>query len=470
MSAEWTITGLTYDRNKVERRVDGNNRQVRCPVLFSAQCASFNCFMASEVNLSMEGRLIWEKSPRSFIDAEEKETQKGRNEHSIVASALTDSEVLELLNTEAYIKLSRMEIADNKEDQLRYLEKLNLIKKSGSTYEIPLFSAYLLARNISDFSQLARKRVRIVSYGGNDNLSPVICDIEFKDGIVGAFASVFKEVVRLVPRHEKIDSESGRRLIEFSIPQAVIREALSNAFAHQDLSFEGDGIVIEIFKNRVEISNSGKPVLDQLHFLDGAPAIKNERVFAEMKNLGLVAGQGFGWRKIVKELESRCLPAPEIKAREKSITVTLWFEKPLKLLSLDQRNWTVYLHTVLRYLLNEPANNASLRQRLNLPESKSSTVSKLFRQAAEGGLVKPFDKHSSNKTKRYVPAWSQDSSRIPVKTKDYEELKLEEEKTRNSQNPSSNKAFIDQEDEQLIQKAQQRLKEQGSIRVKIKDL
>lgn len=195
-------------------------------------------------------------------------------------------------------------------------------------------------------------------------MSPAICDIEFKEGIVEAFPSVFKEVVRLIPRHEKIDSGSGRRLIEFSIPQAVIREVLSNAFAHQDLSSEEDGIVIEIFKNRVEITNSGKPVLDQLHFLDGAPTIKNKRVFTEMKNLGLVDGQGYGWRKIVKELESRSLPAPEIKIRKNSITVTIWFEKPLKLLSLDQRNWTVYLHTVLRYLLNEPANNASLRQRL----------------------------------------------------------------------------------------------------------
>ena len=57
-----------------------------------------------------------------------------------------------------------------------------------------------------------------------------------------------------------------------------------------------------------------------------------------MKNLGLVDGQGYGWRKIVKELESRSLPAPEIKIRKNSITVTIWFEKPLKLLSLDQRN------------------------------------------------------------------------------------------------------------------------------------
>ena len=430
MSAEWTITGLTYDREKAERTLDNNNRQASCSVLFSAQCASFNYFMASEVNLSMEGPLIWEKSPRSFIDVEEKEAPEGRNERSIVASALSGLEVLRLLNTEAYVRLSRMEIADNKEEQLRYLEKFGLIKKSGSAYELPLFSAYLLARNLSDFNQLAKKRVRIVSYGGNDNLSPAICDIEFKEGIVEAFPSVFKEVVRLIPRHEKIDSGSGRRLIE-------------------------------IFKNRVEITNSGKPVLDQLHFLDGAPTIKNKRVFTEMKNLGLVDGQGYGWRKIVKELESRSLPAPEIKIRKNSITVTIWFEKPLKLLSLDQRNWTVYLHTVLRYLLNEPANNASLRQRLNLPESKSSTVSKLFRQAAEGGLVKPFDKHSSNKTKKYLPAWSQASSRIPVKTKDYDKLKLEEEKTNNSQNSLSNKAFIGQEDDQLIQKARQRLKELG---------
>lgn len=468
--AEWTITGLTYDRDKAERKVDGSDPQVSSPVLFSAQCASFSCFMASEVNLSMEVPLIWEKSPQSFLDTEEKDAREGRNELSIVASALSGSEVLELLNTEAYLRLSRNEIANNKVDQLLYLEKLGLIKKSGSAYELPLFSAYLLARNISDFNKLARKRVRIVSYGGNDNLSPVICDIEFKEGIVKAFPSVIKEVVRLIPRHEKIDSESGRRLVEFSIPQAVIRELLSNAFAHQDLFSEGDGVVIEIFQNRVEITNSGRPVLDPLHFLDGGPAIKNEKIFAEMKNLGLVDGQGYGWRKIVKELESRSLPVPEIKVRKNSITVTLWFEKPLKLLSLDKRNWTVYLHTVLKYLLSEPANNASLRQRLNLPESKSSTVSKLFRQAAEGGLVKPFDQHSSNKTKKYVPAWSQDSSRIPVKTKNYEKLKLEEEKTKNSQNPSSNKAFIDQEDEQLIQKARQRLKEQGSVRVRIEDL
>ena len=57
MGAKWTITGLTYDRDKAERRVDGNNPQVSCPVLFSAQCASFTCFMTSDINPSMERSL-----------------------------------------------------------------------------------------------------------------------------------------------------------------------------------------------------------------------------------------------------------------------------------------------------------------------------------------------------------------------------------------------------------------------------
>lgn len=55
-------------------------------------------------------------------------------------------------------------------------------------------------------------------------------------------------------------------------------------------------------------------------------------------------------------------------------------------------------------------------------------------------------------------------------SKDFEKQKLEGEKAKNTQNPSSNTAFIDDGDEQLIQKAQQRLKELGSIRVRIDGL
>lgn len=44
MGAKWTITGLTYDRDKAERRVDGNNPQVSCPVLFSCSVCQLYLF------------------------------------------------------------------------------------------------------------------------------------------------------------------------------------------------------------------------------------------------------------------------------------------------------------------------------------------------------------------------------------------------------------------------------------------
>lgn len=160
---------------------------------------------------------------------------------------------------------------------------------------------------------------------------------------------------------------------------------------------------VEIFKNRIEVSNPGMPLLEPLRFMDERPISRNERLVKEMRPLGLSEDRGRGWDKIVNSIEERALPAPEIKVRNNSITVTLWFDKPINLLSLEEKNWTVYLHTVLKHLLNEPANNTSLRKRLNLPESKTSTVSKLYKQATESGLVKPFDKSASNKLKKYVP-------------------------------------------------------------------
>lgn len=365
------------------------------------------------------------KPPRAFVrdgssnvpledrkEHEKKLWNKLQNIHyedTIVASELSGPEVLALLNIGQYCRLSNLEIGKDARDILSHLEKHKLIKKSGMNYEVPLSTAYLLASNLSEFPQLESKYVRIISYDGNNNLSPAISDEEIHEGVAEAFQLVYQKVLSLIPRNERIDQESGRRLVEYAIPTLAIREALINAFVHQDFSVNGSRIFIEIFKNRIDISNPGRPLLEPLRFLDERPVSRNEKLVREMRNLGLAEDRGSGWDKIVNAIELHALPAPEIKVRQNSITVSLWYDKPLKLLSLEERNWTVYLHTVLKYLLNEPANNASLRQRLNLPESKSSTVSKLFRQATEGGLVKPFDKESSNKTKRYVPIWSQEN-------------------------------------------------------------
>ena len=50
-------------------------------------------------------------------------------------------------------------------------------------------------------------------------------------------------------------------------PQAIIRELIANAIIHQDLSMTGSEIKIEVYDNRVEITNPGKSVIDLWRFM-----------------------------------------------------------------------------------------------------------------------------------------------------------------------------------------------------------
>jgi ATP-dependent DNA helicase RecG len=66
-----------------------------------------------------------------------------------------------------------------------------------------------------------------------------------------------------------------------------------------------------------------------------------------------------------------------------------------------------FWHCVLRYINNKRMTNASLRDRFKLDESKSESVSKVIRQAMDGGKIRPLDPtRSSKKFASYIPWWA----------------------------------------------------------------
>ena len=44
-------------------------------------------------------------------------------------------------------------------------------------------------------------------------------------------------------------------------PEVALREFVANALIHQDLSISGAGPMVEIFENRIEITNTGEPLI-----------------------------------------------------------------------------------------------------------------------------------------------------------------------------------------------------------------
>ena len=64
----------------------------------------------------------------------------------------------------------------------------------------------------------------------------------------------------MIPTKEVIIN--GLREKQTAYPAIAIREAVANALVHQDFSVSGAGPTIEIFPDRMEITNPGIPLVD----------------------------------------------------------------------------------------------------------------------------------------------------------------------------------------------------------------
>lgn len=111
-------------------------------------------------------------------------------------------------------------------DVIAHLEKHGFIRKSGVSYDIPLYTAYLLAHNLKDFPQLENHYIRLISYDGNNNLCPAISDEEIYEGAIEAFQKLYQKVINFIPQTEFIDSSTGRRIAKNALPTLAIREVL----------------------------------------------------------------------------------------------------------------------------------------------------------------------------------------------------------------------------------------------------
>ena len=70
-------------------------------------------------------------------------------------------------------------------------------------------------------------------------------------------------------------------------PELAIRELVANALIHQDFTERGAGPMIEIFDDRVEVINPGKPIMSTMRFVDHNPQSRNEKLAHFMRRLNI---------------------------------------------------------------------------------------------------------------------------------------------------------------------------------------
>ena len=311
---------------------------------------------------------------------------------------------LQMLDCVSYFDLLSVPVPSDNKGIAHYLEEEGIIvKQDNGLYAITNLGAILFAKKLSAFPRISRKAIRVVQYRGNNRLNMLKENVGVKGYAVG-FQGLIHYIEALLPSQESISG--ALRESKTAYPILAIREAVANALIHQDFSVPGTSPVVEIFDNRIEITNSGTPLVDINRIIDNPPKSRNEKLAALMRRLKMCEELGTGWDKIVISCEYAQLPAPRIELFEESTRVTLYAEMPFSNISMEDKLWACYLHACIKHVEGEHLTNSSLRVRFGLKDSSSGSISRLIKEAVAMNLIKPLDPTTAPRYMKYIPAWA----------------------------------------------------------------
>jgi ATP-dependent DNA helicase RecG len=263
--------------------------------------------------------------------------------------------------------------------------------------------AILFAKRLDEFEGLQRKAPRVIFYEGKGKLHSRPEVIRSK-GYAIDFEDLIAFINALLPAHEIIGKALRRD--EKMFPEIAVREPIANALIHRDFEEMGPSVVVEIYSDRLEIRNPGIPSIPLERFIDEYQS-RNEQLADIMRRLGMCEEKGQGIDKVIDAAEDSQLPAPDFRVGVRSTSAVLFAHKDFELMSRGERVRACYQHCCLRYVMNEPMTNQSLRERFNLPESKVVTVSQTIAATVGEGKIKPVEPYQTSKRyARYIPAWA----------------------------------------------------------------
>ena len=164
--------------------------------------------------------------------------------------------------------------------------------------------------------------------------------------------------------------------------------------------------MVEIFSDRIEITNPGTPLIDTLRFMDEPPQTRNEQLCAFMRRVGICEERGSGIDKVIKSVEIYQLPAPDFKKKTNHTLSIMFAPKPFSKMDKEDRIRACYQHASLLLLSNERMTNSSLRKRFGLADKSYTIVSKILKDTLAAKLIKTADQSSdSKKDIKYIPFW-----------------------------------------------------------------
>jgi predicted HTH transcriptional regulator len=328
-----------------------------------------------------------------------------RWEQQRASAMLSLDDVSGMLDLGTVARLLQRPLPEEPEHLGRWLEEEGLAVPDGRGWYVTNFGAIAAARRLGDFPELQRKRLRLIRYRGTNKVE-TIEEVPVQGGYAVVFESLVSDLRRMLPRSEVI--QQALRVETTVYPEIALRELIANALIHQDFSVAGTGPMVELFDDRIEITNPGAllPGKQPDRLIGTTPRSRNEQLASSFRRFRICEERGTGFEKVVQAIELYGLPPLRLRPDEGAFRVTLWAPRKFAEMDMAERIEACYQHAVLQKVSSRTLTNTTLRERFKLNEKQRNTVTNLIAAAVEAGRIRRKDVGSGHKFAEYLPYWA----------------------------------------------------------------
>jgi ATP-dependent DNA helicase RecG len=345
------------------------------------------------------------KASRQEVGALMLNSASPRWEELRASSLLPLEEMQEMLDVDTIAKLLERPLPTDTAELGRWLCDEGMAVPDGRGLYVTNFGAIAAARKLDDFGSLDRKRVRVIRYRGTNKVD-TIDELPGQRGYAVGFEGLIGYLKRALP-HSEVIQQSLRTEVSL-YPEIALRELIANALIHQDFTVTGAGPMVEIYDDRIEVTNPGTLLpgkrLDRL--IGTTPESRNEKLASSFRLYRICEERGTGFQKVVRAIELFGLPPLIFTPQENAFRVTLYAPRKFADMSQTERIEASYQHAVLQYLSSNTLTNTSLRNRFKLHEKQRNQITNLIGDAVVAGRIKRKDAGSGNKFAEYLPYWA----------------------------------------------------------------
>lgn len=323
-------------------------------------------------------------------------------EKRVACGGVSTERVLELLDYKKLYELIDRRMPHNPERIINQMLELGIIEQQEDLYNILNLGAILFANRLKDFENLKMKEIMVRKYAGDNNL---IMELEYRmdRGYVVGFFDLLDTVMAMTSKEKIV----VKREAVPTYPKVAVREFLANLMVHQDFSITGMPITIEIFNNRIVMTNPGSCLNDVNRLIDLPPHSRNEGLAQMMLQLDLCERRGSGYDRAVTAIEEMRLPPYKVQSGDNYTRVMMFSEKALKKMTKEERIAACYQHACILYERNEMLTNQAVRERFGIEKNKSSVASRIIAETVERGLLRISDEqNTSTKYVSYIPFYA----------------------------------------------------------------